>query len=114
MEVDVIPFLERIINSTKAQSCSWEKTGSDAYRLLLRNGSVTIKKEKEPLLPSPLEPPVIYRLRLFDQTDCFLALEISDRNTVLCKRVSELFRVIRDEENRVVNEKISSLMSDLP
>ena len=112
MDVDIIPFLEKIIDKTRNQACSWEKTSSDTYRLLLRNGSVTVQKGKEdPYLV--MGSVVLYRLRLFDQADCFFNLDITTRGTGQYVMVDELYKSILDEENRVVNEKIASLLSEL-
>lgn len=113
MEVDIIPFLEKIIDRTNRHICSWEKTGTDAYRLLLRNGSVTIIKEKEPAIPLSLDLPVLYRLRIFDQADCFFSLDITNRSTKQFAVVDKLFESVRCEENRVINEKLSSLLKEL-
>jgi hypothetical protein len=113
MEVDVSSFLTRIIVKTNLHDCSWEKIGPNSYRLLLKNGSVTIKKGEQSLIPNPLNPDLLYQLRLYDQSDCFYSLDVFSPSDSVYKRIDELFRSIRDEENRVINQKISLLMNDL-
>lgn len=113
MDVDIFPLLRRVIENTKNRVCNWEKAGQDTYRLLLRSGSITIKKGVESFIPNPLEPDILYKVRLFDQNDCFYTLDVVNLISEEYEIVNELFQAILDEENRRINEKISLLLNEI-
>lgn len=113
MDTRVNLFLTQLIENTNKRQCTWDKTGVDQYRLLLRNGSVVLKKEKALPMSSLIEPPVIYRLRLFDQNDCFYSLEVTSITATEYDSINALFLAIKEEEQRIINEKIDILSKDL-
>lgn len=113
MDVDIFPLLRRVLENTKKRVCNWEKAGQDTYRLLLRSGSITIKKGVEPFISIPLDPVILYSVRLFDQNECFYSLDVVKRESEEYAIVNELFQAIRDEENRRINEKISLLLNEI-
>lgn len=113
MDVDIFPLLRRVLENTKKRVCNWEKAGQDTYRLLLRSGSITIKKGVESFLSNPLEPDILYKVRLFDQNECFYTLDVINKKSEDYVIANDLFQAIRDEENRRINEKISLLLNEI-
>ena len=111
MEVQILPYLNRLTEKTKSGDISWENIGVDTYRLLLRNGSVVFKKEPETGVI--VYGQVFFRLKIYDERECFYALDVTSISSEVYRAANELFRTICDEENRFINEKMSALFSEL-
>lgn len=117
-EVNYTNLLELLVEKTSAGLCEWEKTNTDnnEYRLLLKNGSIVFKIGYDHFVDEN-----IFRLRLYDLKSnfaelCYSQSEIdnpSEKNRIDAKRLYDLYEAITDNENKIMNNKIKSLVNDI-
>ena len=116
-EVNYTDLLELLVEKTSSGLCKWEKTNTNnEYRLLLKNGSVVFKTGYNHVIDE-----YSFRLRLYDLKSnfaelCYSQSEIDnpdEKNKIDSNLLYNLYEAITDNENRIMNSKVMSLVNDI-
>lgn len=104
--MDINSLLERLIILTNNNMCQWDELSVNAYRLVLKGGTIQLQKQIDSLMST------VYTIKLFDNAECF-ATYSSNSDYILNQFLEELFMAIMKYRERAVNIKIADVFGDL-
>lgn len=110
-KVNIISFVNQLVNKTREGKCEWEETSDNNYRLLLKNGSVIFSYIKE----KSFTDNYCYSLKLFDEVDCFASYQSStyDDAIGIYMYLEDLRKAIDNNKDAIIENKIFNLSQNL-
>lgn len=104
--MDINSLLERLIILTNDNMCQWDELSNNAYRLVLKGGTIQLQKQIDSFVTT------FYTIKLFDNAVCFATYSSSSDYTL--NQLSEnLFEAIVKYRERAINIKIANVFGDL-
>ena len=96
-------LVEKLIDRTSDDLYQWENPRSDAFRLVLDNGSISIEKA----FNSYGE---IYIIKLYDKDSCFIQYSSSEEGA---SNLGTLYSAIEEYRKRAIERKISEVFGNI-
>lgn len=103
---DINSLLKRLIILTNENMCQWDELSNNAYRIVLKSGTIQIQKQIDSFATT------FYTIKLFDNAECF-ATYSSISDYTLNQLSEDLFEDIIKYRERAVNIKIADVFGDL-